>query len=56
MKLLALFAAAGSLVAADRESELRFRPDPGIRIDDASNPAARVDESDFAPTEPDIAQ
>ncbi|MBI3880984.1 MAG: exo-alpha-sialidase [Verrucomicrobia bacterium] len=32
-------------VAASHESELRFTPDPGLRIDNASNPAARVDES-----------
>ena len=31
--------------AANRESELRFTPDPGLRVDNASNPAARVDES-----------
>lgn len=31
--------------ASERASELRFTPDPGIRVDNASNPAARVDES-----------
>ena len=37
--------AARGATGRNLESQLRFTPDPGIRVDNASNPAARVDES-----------
>ena len=40
-----LIAAAAATAQPDRERELRFTPDAGVRVDSASNPAARVDES-----------
>ena len=45
MRLAAFLAAAVCAAAADREAELRFTPDAGVRVEGASNPAARVDES-----------